>query len=75
MIGWIHCFETKVDRLSCDRDCHLGVARKQKEGEDGRGQAAARNKMFFHSVLAMTRSPASLYLPQFYTPLIIYSDF
>lgn len=42
MIGWIHCFETKAD-------CHLGVARKQKEkeGRDGGGEAAARDKICF----------------------------
>lgn len=34
MIGWIHCFGTKADRLSYDRDCHLGVVRKQKEKEE-----------------------------------------
>lgn len=31
MIGWIHCFETKAD-------CHLGVARKQKEKEGEIGE-------------------------------------
>lgn len=31
MIGWIHCFETKAD-------CHLGVARKQKEKEEEMGK-------------------------------------